>query len=124
VKRNVVLDTKTRRFRQEKKKVGNKKPLAFKVEREVGDAFWEFCNQKLNIKPYRLLENIINFYGRSYIITKKADKGELSNEDTFIELGKILSDMKELAHANGEFQATLQEVCKPYGINAGAFKIT
>lgn len=92
------------------------KQLNFRVDNEIGEAFYDFCDSQ-GIKPYDLLEAIVNLYGRSQLIKQKMGKGEITQNEAFIELGKIVADAKKMAQANGEFQVALNELLKPYNVS-------
>lgn len=97
------------------------KQLNFRVTDEVGKAFYSFCEGQ-GVKPYELLEAIVNLYGRGQLIKEKADKKEITADEAFIELGKIMTDAKKMAKANGEFQVALNELLKPYNVKISELK--
>jgi len=58
----------------------------------------------------------VDFYGRAEVLTRKADRKELTRADTLIELGHIVADMKSMAKANGEFKKVIGDMLEPHGI--------
>lgn len=86
-----------------------------RVEDPIAEAFYGFC-QRLGMKPTVLLGSIIDFYGRSEILTRKAEAGKVTREEALIELGRIVADMRSLAKANGEFKEALGDMLEPHGI--------
>jgi len=91
------------------------KQLTMRVADNVAEAFYQFCD-RLQIKPYDLLGSIVDFYGRAEVLTRKAERKELTRADTLIELGHIVADMKSLAKANGEFKKVIGDMLEPHGI--------
>lgn len=91
------------------------KQLTMRVEDEVADAFYQFCERQ-RITPYELLGSIVGFYGRGEMLTRKAEQKEVTREEALIELGRIVADMQRLARANGEFREAIAELLEPYGV--------
>lgn len=89
--------------------------LTMRVEDQIADAFYEFCNRQ-HIKPYELLGSIVDFYGRAEILTRKAEQKEFTRAEAMIELGRIVADMKHLAKANGEFKKAIGDMLEPHGV--------
>ena len=86
-----------------------------RLEDPIAEAFYAFC-QRLGMKPTFLLSSIIDFYGRSEILTRKAEEGKVTRDEALIELGRIVADMRSLAKANGEFKQVLGEMLASHGI--------
>ena len=86
-----------------------------RVEDDIAEAFYRFCD-RLQMKPYDLLGSIVDFYGRAEVLTRKAERKELTRADTLIELGHIVADVKSLAKANGEFKKAIGDMLEPHGI--------
>jgi len=89
--------------------------LTTRVEDHIADAFYQFCKRQ-EIKPYDLLGSIIDFYGRAEILTRRHEKRELTQDQALVELGRLVSDMKKLAKANGEFKKAIGDMLEPYGV--------
>ena len=89
--------------------------INIRVEDAIGEAFYGFCT-RLGMKPTVLLNSIVDFYGRSEILTRKAEEKEITREEALIELGRIVADMRSLAKANGEFKKVLGDMLEPHGI--------
>ena len=86
-----------------------------RVEDPIAKAFYSFC-QRLGMKPTVLLGSIVDFYGRSEILTRRAEKGKATRDEALIELGRIAGDMRSFAKANGEFKKALGDMLEPHGI--------
>lgn len=92
------------------------KQVNVQVQEELAEGYFRFCREQ-GISPYNLLVTIISFYGRGQLVKELVDKGEITPDEAFIELGKIMTDAKKMAKANGEFQAALNELLKPYNVS-------
>jgi len=86
-----------------------------RVEDPIAEAFFAFCH-RIGIRPTALLSSIIDFYGRSQILTRKSEEKRVTREEALIELGRIVADMRSLAKANGEFKKVLGDMLEPHGI--------
>ena len=86
-----------------------------RMDDQIADAFYRFC-RRLDIEPTRLLRSFIGVYGRFEILMQRVEGKELSREEAFIELGRILADVKEVGRANGEFKGTIEKLLEPYGV--------
>ncbi|NVM21756.1 MAG: hypothetical protein HWN68_08250 [Desulfobacterales bacterium] len=86
-----------------------------RVEEKIGQSFREFCKGQ-EITPYELLNAIVGFYGRGELVTEGLKKKTLSQEESLIELGRIVKDMQKFAQANGEFLKAVAALLEPYGI--------
>jgi len=89
--------------------------INFRVEDPIAEAFFTFCH-RIRIRPTALLSSIVDFYGRSEILTRKAEEKKITREEAIIELGRIVADMRSLAKANGEFKKVLGDMLEPHGI--------
>lgn len=89
--------------------------LTMRVEDEVADAFYQFCERQ-HITPYELLGSIVGFYGRGEMLARKANQKAITQEEALIELGRIVADMQKLAKANGEFRKAVADLLEPHGI--------
>jgi hypothetical protein len=87
-----------------------------RVEDQIAEAFYGFC-RRLEMKPTVLLSSIIDFYGRSEILTRKVEEKKVTKDEALIELGRIVADMRNFAKANGEFKEALGDMLQPHGIN-------
>jgi len=94
------------------------KQLGLRVDDEIAEAFYKFCD-RVGIKPYELLGSIVDFYGRAEILARKAEQKQITRAETLIELGRIVTDMKSFARANGEFKQAIGDMLKPHGITLG-----
>jgi hypothetical protein len=86
------------------------------MDDQIGEAFYRFC-QRQKIKPSALLGSIIDFYGRSEILTEKAENGQISKQEMLVELGQIVADMQKLSKANGELKVAIGHLLQPYDIH-------
>ena len=68
------------------------------------------------MKPSALLGSIIDFYGRSEILTEKMERGEIAKGELLVQLGHIVADMQKLSRANGEFKQAIGNLLQPHGI--------
>jgi len=91
------------------------KQLNLRVDDDISEAFYQFCKRN-GIRPYELLGSIIDFYGRGEILTQKAERKELTQEEAMIELGHIIRDIKSYARANGEFKKAISTLLEPHGV--------
>lgn len=92
------------------------KQINVRVDDEIGEAFYQFCKEQ-EITPYELLSSIVGFYGRGQIVTKKANEKMLTQEESLVQLGHIISDMQRFAKANGEFQKAVAALFEPHGVD-------
>ena len=92
------------------------KQINLRMDDQIAAAFYRFC-QRQKIKPSAVLSSIIDFYGRSEILTEKAESGQISKQEVFVELGQIVADMQKLSRANGELKAAIGHLLKPYDID-------
>ena len=91
------------------------KQINIPVEDEIAEAFYGFCH-RTGMKPTVLLSTIIDFYGRSEILTRKLMENKVKKEEALIELGRIVADMRDFAKANGEFKGALGNMLRPHGV--------
>lgn len=92
------------------------KQINLRMDDQIGEAFYHFC-QRQKIKPSALLGSIIDFYGRSEILTEKAENGQISKQEMLVELGQIVADMQKLSKANGELKVAIGHLLQPYDIH-------
>jgi len=92
------------------------KQINLRMDDQIGEAFYRFC-QRQKIKPSALLGSIIDFYGRSEILTEKAENGQISKQEMLVELGQIVADMQKLSKANGELKVAIGHLLQPYDIH-------
>ena len=92
------------------------KQINLRMDDQIGEAFYRFC-QRQKIKPSALLDSIIDFYGRSEILTEKAENGQISKHEMLVELGQIVADMQKLSKANGELKVAIGHLLQPYDIH-------
>ena len=91
------------------------KQINVRLDDHIAEAFYRFC-QRQRTRPTALLGSIIDFYGRSEILTEKMESGEMAKDDMLVQLGQIVADMQKLSRANGEFKKAIGDVMEPYGI--------
>ena len=92
------------------------KQINLRIDEEIGEAFYRFC-QRQKIKPSALLGSVIDFYGRSEILTEKAEGGQISKHEMLVELGQIVADMQKLSRADGELKVAIGHLLQPYDID-------
>ena len=92
------------------------KQINVRVNDQIAEAFYRFC-QRLDMEPGGLVRSFINIYGRFELLMQRVESGESSKEETFIELGRILADVKQLGRANGEFRGVIGKLLEPHGIS-------
>lgn len=95
------------------------KQINVRVDDQIAGAFYRFC-QRLDMEPASLVRSFISIYGRFELLMQRVERGEASKDETFIELGRILADVKQLGRANGEFKGVIEDLLKPHGISVSA----
>ncbi len=91
------------------------KQINVRMDDTLGEAFYRFCDGQ-GTTPYELLNAIVGFYSRGQILTEKAKKKALTQDEALVELGRIVADMKKFAQANGEFTKAVADLLKPHGV--------
>lgn len=89
--------------------------INLRVDDEIADSFYRFCG-RLGIEPTGLIRSFISIYGRFEILMQRVERGEATKDEAFIDLGRILADVKQLSRANGEFRGAIEKLLEPYGI--------
>ncbi|MEA3253616.1 MAG: hypothetical protein U9Q17_01565 [Chloroflexota bacterium] len=91
------------------------KQINIRLDDHIVDAFYRFC-QRQGTRPTALISSIIDFYGRSEILTEKMEGGQIAKDEVLVQFGQIVADMQKLSRANGEFKKAIGDVMEPYGI--------
>lgn len=91
------------------------KQINVRMNDTLGEAFYRFCDGQ-GTTPYELLNAVVGFYSRGQILTEKAKKKTLTQDEALVELGRIVADMKKFAKANGEFTKAVGGLLKPHGV--------
>jgi len=89
-----------------------------RVDDEIGEAFYRFCG-RLGIEALGLIRSFINIYGRFEMLMQRVERGQATKDEAFIELGRIVADVKQLGRANGEFKGAIEKLLEPHGIRLG-----
>jgi len=94
---------------------GTLKQINIRLEDHIVEAFYRFC-QRQRTRPTALVGSIIDFYGRSQVLTEKMERGQMAKDEMLVQLGQIVADMQKLSKANGEFKKAIGAIIEPYGI--------
>ena len=92
------------------------KQINIRVNDQVAKAFYRFCERQ-KMKPSALLGSIIDFYGRSEVLTEKIERSQITKGEMLVQLGQIVADMQKLSKANGEFKKAIGDLLQSYGIH-------